>query len=52
VRVDGGLRSRMDIVTAKRLGAAQVMIGRPCITALLKDKAQGVRELYRRLTVG
>ena len=49
---DGGLRSRMDIVTAKRLGAAQVMIGRPCITALLKDKAQGVRELYRRLTVG
>ena len=52
VWVDGGLRSRMDIVTAKRLGAAQVMIGRPCITALLKDKAQGVRELYRRLTVG
>ena len=52
VWVDGGLRSRADIIAAKRLGAAQVMIGRPCITALLKNKADGVRELYRRLTMG
>ena len=52
VWVDGGLRSRADIIAAKRLGAAQVMIGRPCITALLKNKAHGVRELYRRLTMG
>ena len=52
VWVDGGLRSRADIIAAKRLGAAQVMIGRPCITALLKDKAEGVRELYRRLATG
>ena len=52
VWVDGGLRSRADIIAAKRLGAAQVMIGRPCITALLKDKAEGVRELHRRLATG
>ena len=52
VWVDGGLRSRADIAAAKRLGAAQVMIGRPCITSLLSNGAQGVRELYRRLTVG
>ena len=52
VWVDGGLRSRAEIIAAKRLGAAQVMIGRPCITALLKDKAEGVRELYRRLATG
>ena len=50
VWVDGGLRSRTDIAAAKQLGAAQVMIGRPCITALLSGGVTGVRELYRRLT--
>ena len=50
VWVDGGLRSRTDITAAKQLGAAQVMIGRPCITALLSGGVTGVRELYRRLT--
>lgn len=49
VWVDGGLRSRADIIVAKRLGAAQVMIGRPCITSLLSYGAEGVRDLYRRL---
>ena len=50
VWVDGGLRSRADIIAAKQLGAAQVMIGRPCITSLLSNGVQGVQELYRRLT--
>ncbi|EEV19249.1 dehydrogenase, FMN-dependent [Treponema vincentii ATCC 35580] len=50
VWVDGGLRSRTDIAAAKQLGAAQVMIGRPCITALLSGGVTGVRKLYRRLT--
>ena len=49
--VDGGLRSREDIAAAKQLGATQVMIGRPCITALLSNGAIGMQELYRRLTV-
>ena len=52
VWVDGGLRTRADIAAAKRLGAAQVMIGRPCITALLQNGSKGLWELYRRLTVG
>ena len=50
VWVDGGLRSRADIAAAKQLGATQVMIGRPCITALLSDGITGIRELYHRLT--
>ena len=50
VWVDGGLRSRADITAAKKLGAAQVMIGRPCITALLRDGSSGMQQLYRRLT--
>ena len=50
VWVDGGLRRRADIAAAKRLGAAQVMIGRPCITALLRDGSNGMQQLYRRLT--
>ena len=49
--VDGGLRLAADIAAAKQLGAAQVMIGRPCITALLQNGSEGVRQLYRRLTV-
>ena len=48
--VDGGLRTRADIAAAHRLGASQVMIGRPCITALLQSGAEGLRQLYRALT--
>lgn len=51
VWVDGGLRSKADIAAAKRLGAAQVMIGRPCITALLLGGNNAVQELYRKFTV-
>ncbi|MGP1595067.1 MAG: alpha-hydroxy-acid oxidizing protein [Treponema sp.] len=49
VWVDGGLRTYADIAAAKKLGAAQVMIGRPCITALLKNGVQGMKALYQRL---
>ena len=34
--VDGGIRSALDVATALSLGAAQVLIGRPFITALCK----------------
>lgn len=50
VWVDGGLRCRADISAAKRLGAAQVMIGRPCITSLLLGGTSAVQKLYRKLT--
>lgn len=48
--IDGGLRTCADLAAAKRLGAAEVMIGRPCITALLQKGSAGVCELYRNLT--
>ena len=48
--VDGGLRTAQDLTAATQLGASQVMIGRPCITALLQSGAQGLRRLYAKLT--
>jgi isopentenyl diphosphate isomerase/L-lactate dehydrogenase-like FMN-dependent dehydrogenase len=43
VWIDGGVRKRRDLETAARLGASEVMIGRPCISALLKSGTDGVR---------
>ncbi len=49
VWVDGGLRTRADVAAAGVLGAAQVMIGRPCITALIRNGSQGLKALYSLL---
>ncbi len=38
VWIDGGLRNRDDILAAGLLGASEVLIGRPCITALLSGR--------------
>lgn len=40
--VDGGIRTACDAATAMALGASQVLIGRPFITALCKDGKEGV----------
>ena len=40
--VDGGIRTACDVATAMALGASQVLVGRPFITALCKDGAAGV----------
>jgi hypothetical protein len=45
VWVDGGLRSRRDLLAAKGLGASEVLIGRPLVTALLRSGAEGVKSL-------
>lgn len=45
VWVDGGLRSRRDLLAAKALGATEVLVGRPLITALLRGGAEGVASL-------
>ncbi len=42
--VDGGIRDKGDIETAARFGAAQVLVGRPFISALCRG---GVREVIR-----
>lgn len=40
--VDGGIRSAHDVEAAATLGACQVMVGRPLITALCRDGVKGV----------
>ncbi|UTC67368.1 MULTISPECIES: alpha-hydroxy-acid oxidizing protein [unclassified Treponema] len=43
VWADGGLRKRADFMAASSLGIEEVLIGRPCITALLRDKENGIK---------
>lgn len=47
--VDGGIRTALDVATALSLGAQQVLIGRPVVTALCKGGTKGVAEVARRL---
>ncbi|WP_414899932.1 alpha-hydroxy acid oxidase [Sphingomonas flavalba] len=49
VLVDGGIRRGTDIVRALALGAAAVMVGRPCIFALAAAGAPGVAHVLRIL---
>lgn len=51
VWVDGGIRTRRDLEAAARLGAAEVMIGRPFITAVLRSGAAGVADRVRAFSV-
>lgn len=44
VWVDGGIRTRHDLEAAGALGATEVMVGRPFLTALLRSGAAGVAE--------
>lgn len=50
VWVDGGIRSYAHLCAARELGAQQVLIGRPFITALLKGGKGGVQLLVRNMT--
>ncbi|EFW37879.1 dehydrogenase, FMN-dependent [Treponema phagedenis F0421] len=43
--VDGGLRCKADLLAAKALGASQIMLGRPCITALLRYGKSGIKRM-------
>lgn len=47
--VDGGIRSARDVAAAASLGAGQVMVGRPLITALCRDGVKGVTAEARKL---
>mgnify|MGYP002624209841 FL=1 len=48
--IDGGIRSADDIRTALSLGASQVLIGRPLITALCQNGTQGVCDKFKEYT--
>jgi len=50
--VDGGLRRRHDLETAAALGVSEVMVGRPFITALLRDGKPGVANALEALLSG
>ncbi|PIE98264.1 MAG: FMN-dependent dehydrogenase [Treponema sp.] len=45
--VDGGLRVRAHLIAAKSMGVTEVMIGRPCITAVFKNET---KQLMQKLT--
>ena len=40
--VDSGIRTCRDLLVAAKLGASQVMVGRPVVTALCQDGVRGV----------
>lgn len=42
VWVDGGIRTKADLMAAGSLGAQAVMIGRPLVTALCRNGEQGI----------
>jgi isopentenyl diphosphate isomerase/L-lactate dehydrogenase-like FMN-dependent dehydrogenase len=42
--VDGGIRSFKDSVIARRFGASEVLIGRPLVSAFLREGVEGVVE--------
>lgn len=47
--VDGGIRTKDDMLTASYFGASTVLLGRPLISALCKDKADGIKSLIEKL---
>ncbi len=50
--VDGGIRTRQDIITALSLGADHVMIGRPFITAFFRNQETGVTKMIQNIIYG
>lgn len=51
VWIDGGLRTQEDFIAAHTLGASEVLLGRPCITALLKDKENGIKNMMQTIHI-
>lgn len=47
--VDSGIRTHRDLLVAAKLGASQVMVGRPVVTALCLDGVRGVIHAMDRL---
>ncbi len=47
--IDGGIRCKEDIKTALSLGVSQVLIGRPCVTALCYGGTEGLCKKIKSL---
>ena len=50
IRVDGGIRSYTDMLAARALGAAEVLIGRPLASALCSGGRLAVMKTVQKLT--
>jgi len=48
--VDGGLRTKKDLLTASYFGVSEVMLGRPFITALCRGGSEGVCKMVHLFT--
>ncbi len=48
--IDGGIRTKADVMTAMCLGADTVLAGRPFISALCKDGEKGIFQKVHELT--
>lgn len=48
--VDGGLRTKEDLLTATYFDATTVLLGRPLISALCRDKTNGIKTLLEKLS--
>ncbi|MCM1321582.1 MAG: alpha-hydroxy-acid oxidizing protein [Bacteroides sp.] len=47
--VDGGIRKPRDILAAAKLGAAEILVGRPVVSALCRSGKTGVMEFMNTL---
>lgn len=47
--IDGGIRKIRDIQIASLFGVSEVLVGRPFVSALCKDKLNGVSNKYKEL---
>ncbi|WP_024469377.1 alpha-hydroxy-acid oxidizing protein [Treponema pedis] len=52
VWIDGGLRKCGDFIAASSLGASEILLGRPCITAILRDKDAGIKNMIKEIFGG
>ena len=50
--VDGGIRTKQDIITALAIGADHVMLGRPFITAFFRSQENGVTKMIQDIIFG
>lgn len=51
VWVDGGIRTAQDALTAAALGAEQILLGRPLVTAFCKDEATGIKKTVENFLI-
>ena len=49
--VDGGIRTKEDILAASYLGAKEILIGRPIISAMVRGGKEEVKKFIDKLRI-